>query len=112
MQQRIFQALTRIEQTLSGFTDEGASFRAHQVDPLQIVVAQMVGSCIGDRIDGRLAGPEMQDLEVRRDRLARAACIAARDLLAVVDQYRTEKQAPDMIERLFASDSAGGEDAK
>jgi hypothetical protein len=92
--QRIYRAAERLEKLLSGFTDEGSSFRAHQVDPLIVMYAALLGPILGDRIDASIA----EKGESYTDQMTKGAAVMARNLLRTLDSYRQQREGLDYLE--------------
>lgn len=92
--QRIHHGLGRLERLLDGFTDEGSSFRAHQLDPLIIMYAALLGPILGDRIDAAITDKG----EDYPEQMTKGAAVMARNLLRTLDSYRQQRQGLDYLE--------------
>jgi hypothetical protein len=93
-QQRTNNSLARLEKLLEGFTDEGSSFRAHQVDPLIIMYASLLGPILGDRIDSSIQTKG----DDYTDQMMKGAAVMARNLLRTLDLYRQQREGIDYLE--------------
>jgi hypothetical protein len=93
-QQRTNNSLARLERLLEGFTDEGSSFRAHQIDSLTVMYASLLGPILGDRIDSVI-----QDKgDDYADEMMKGAAVMARNLLRTLDLYRQQREGIDYLE--------------
>jgi hypothetical protein len=105
--QRIQRQLSDLRQTLDGFTDQGASFRGSQVDPLVVAFASLIGPVLGDRLDGvvnQKANASKDFAEYERQFL-RAAALLTRRALSVIDEYRGTQLPREAIEAAFNPES-------
>lgn len=92
--QRIHRASERLEKLLDGFTDEGSSFRAHQLDPLIIMYAALLGPILGDRIDAGITDKSGD----YTNQMTKGAAVMARNLLRTLDSYRQQREGLDYLE--------------
>ena len=101
--QRIQHQLNDLAQAVNGFTDQGASFRGSQVDPLVVAFASLIGPVLGDRLDGAVnqkANASKDFAEYERQFL-RAAALLTRRALSVIDEYRGTQLPREAIEAAF-----------
>jgi hypothetical protein len=85
-----------IRDTLDRFTDEGSSFRSSQPDAVTLAYLAIVGSVLGDRLDGTLTG--VRSTTEYQEKFLKAAALLARSSLQVVDDYRSHRAPLQALE--------------
>lgn len=86
-------ALAELHYLVNGFTSEGASFQAHQID--QFTAAYL--AVLGPLVAGRLAQETMSLPEMMK-----GAAVLSKELLEELAAYRSERSGLDFLEDMAA----------
>lgn len=87
-------ALAELHYLVNGFTSEGSSFQAHQID--QFTAAYL--AVLGPLVAGRLAQDPMSLPEMMK-----GAAVLAKQLLEELAAYRSERSGLDLLEDMASS---------
>lgn len=82
-------------ETVDGFTSGGTSFLAHQVDPMIVVYAALLGPILGDRLDAVATKGAPYE-----DEMIRGAVPLALRLLRELDAYRSQAGGRSYLEHV------------
>jgi len=91
---RVHKALVDLTKLVDGFTSNGSSFRAYQLDPMVAVYAAILGPVLSDRLDGQAAAAGGDYIA----EMTKGSAVLARKLLRILDEYRANREGLDYIE--------------
>lgn len=106
-EQRSSRALMRIHDLLDRFTDNGSSITQLRTDPLLLAYVGVVGSLLGDRLDGAIANKGEEYV----DEFLKGAVVLARKIVTEVDAYHRQSDPRAALETLVSQEKRGGKES-